>query len=52
MGTSIDVLNTIGDCYVQLGDPDNALVAWQKSLELNPNQEKIRARVQALKEKK
>jgi GWxTD domain-containing protein len=52
MGTSIDVLNTIGECYVQLGDPENALVAWQKSLELNPKQESIRARVEALKEKK
>lgn len=52
VGTSVDVLNTIGDCYVRLGDPDNAQVAWQKSLELNPNQEKIRTQVKALKEKK
>ena len=51
MGTSIEVLNSIGDCYAQLGDRDNALVAWQKSLDLNPNQESVRARVNALKAK-
>ncbi len=52
MGTNIEVLNSIGDCYAQLGDPDNALVAWQKSLELNPKQDDIRERIKALKEKK
>jgi tetratricopeptide (TPR) repeat protein len=52
MGANLEVLNAIGDCYSRLGDPDNALVAWQKSLELNPNQEGIKARIQALKEKK
>ena len=52
MGTSIEVLNAIGDCYVQLADPENALVAWEKSLELNPNQESVKARVKALKEKR
>lgn len=29
-----------------------ALLAWEKSLELNPNQDKIRAQVRAIKEKK
>jgi tetratricopeptide (TPR) repeat protein len=51
MGTSIEVLNSIGDCYVALGDPDNALVAWEKSLQLNANQESVKARVRALKAK-
>jgi len=49
MGTSIDVLNAIGDCYVLLSDPVNALVAWEKSLELSPNQENIKQKVKALK---
>ncbi len=49
MGTSIEVLNSIGDCYVKLGDPDNARVAWERSLELTPNQESVRARLKALK---
>jgi tetratricopeptide (TPR) repeat protein len=51
MGTSIEVLNSIGDCYAALGDSVNALVAWGKSLELNPNQESVRARAQAIKAK-
>lgn len=51
MGTNLEVLNAIGDCYARLGDPENALAAWQKSLELNPNQESVRTRMRALKEK-
>lgn len=51
-GTNIIVLNAIGDCYVRLGDTAAALVAWEKSLELEPKQEGLRERVRALKEKK
>jgi GWxTD domain-containing protein len=51
-GTNIAVLNAIGDCYFQLGDAAQALVAYEKSLELNGNQDKIKAQVKALKEKK
>ncbi len=50
-GTNINILNYIGDCYYQLGSKDEALVAWQKSLELNPKQEKIRKLVDSLKKK-
>jgi len=51
-GTNIVILNSIGDCYFQLGNMAEALLAWEKSLELNPNQDKIRAQVKAIKEKK
>lgn len=51
-GTNISVLNAIGDCYSQLGNIAEALFAYEKSLELNPNQEKIKALVKSLKEKK
>jgi GWxTD domain-containing protein len=51
-GTNIFILNAVGECYYQLGNAAEALFAWEKSLELNPNQEKIRALVKALKEKK
>jgi GWxTD domain-containing protein len=51
-GININLLNTIGECYFQLGKPDAALVAWQKSLEINPNQPQIKKSVEALKEKK
>jgi GWxTD domain-containing protein len=50
-GTNINVLNAIGECYYQLGNFPEALVAWRKSLELNPNQEKIKALVKSVQEK-
>jgi GWxTD domain-containing protein len=51
-GTNINVLNAIGDCYYQLGNFEEALIAWEKSLELNPKQERISSLVKELKEKK
>ena len=52
IGTNIFILNAIGECYYQLGNMAEALLAWEKSLELNPNQEKIKSLVKSLKEKK
>jgi GWxTD domain-containing protein len=51
-GTNIQILNSIGECYYQLGDSQEALVAWEKSLELNPKQEKIKKMVDSIKQKK
>ena len=51
-GTNISLLNSIGDCYVKLGNAADALVAWEKSLEIEPNQPALRDKVRALKEKK
>jgi tetratricopeptide (TPR) repeat protein len=51
-GTNLSILNAIGECYVAIGDVREALVAWEKSLQLNPKQEELRKRVQQLKEKK
>jgi GWxTD domain-containing protein len=51
-GLNINLLNAIGECYFQLGEPGEALAAWQKSLEINPNQPQIKKNVEALKEKK
>jgi tetratricopeptide (TPR) repeat protein len=48
-GTNILILNAIGDCYFTLGDLDEALYAWEKSLEINPNQEKIQEKVNSIK---
>lgn len=50
-GNVVEILNSIGDCYFELGNKDQALRAWEKSLEANPNQERIRNRVEELKEK-
>jgi tetratricopeptide (TPR) repeat protein len=52
LGTNLNILNSIGDCYRQLGDLPEALLAYEKSLEIDPNQAKIKALVNSLKEKK
>ncbi len=51
-GTNLEVLNAIGFCYASLGDKEKALEAWERSLEINPNQEKIKKLVTSLKEEK
>ncbi len=51
-GTNINILNSIGECYYPLGNIEEALIAWEKSLELNPKQENIRKLVDSLKQKK
>ena len=50
-GTNIAVLNAIGECHVKLGSPVEALVAWERSLQLEPNQPDLRKKVNALKDK-
>lgn len=49
-GANLNVLNAIGECYYKLGNFKEAIVAWEKSLELNPNQEKIRKLVNSIKQ--
>ncbi len=49
-GASIAVLNAAGESSLALGDKAAALVAWEKSLELDPNQPKLKERVKTLKE--
>jgi len=41
-GNVVEILNSIGECYINLGDHKQALRVLQKSLEINPNQEKIK----------
>jgi len=48
-GAAIAVLNRIGDCYFKLDNTAEALVAWERSLQLDPNQPGIRDKVKALK---
>lgn len=50
-GANIDILNYLGTCYYQLGNREEAVRAWTKSLELSPNQETIRALLESLKKK-
>ena len=45
-GTSL--LNALGDCYQRLGEREKAIEAFQRSLEVDPEQEPIRERLAAI----
>lgn len=51
-GTNVSVLNNLGECHLALGQNGEALTAFEKSLQIEPNQEKIKAYVKTLKEKR
>lgn len=51
-GLTIDALNALGTCYYRLGNPQEALAAWEKSLEMNPEQTEVKKMVEFLKEEK
>jgi len=51
-GTNLNVLNSIGECYYRLGNIEEALIAWGKSLEIDPKQEKLKKTVESIREKK
>lgn len=51
-GVSFRVLNSIGECYLQTGNHKEALRAWEKSLEINPNQPEIKRKIEEIKSKK
>ncbi len=51
-GTNVSVLNALGDCHLALGETAEAAAAFQKSVEIEPNQPKIKAALAALKDKK
>lgn len=50
-GLKLSVLNSIGECYLKIGDKENALTAFEKSLEINPNQEEVKRIISLLKGK-
>jgi GWxTD domain-containing protein len=50
-GANVDIINFLGTCYFQLGNREEAIKAWTRSLELSPNQDKIRALLESLKKK-
>jgi len=51
MGTNLMILNSIGECYFLLGNIDEALIAWEKSLEIDSNQEVIKEKIKSIREK-
>ncbi len=48
-GINFNLLNSLGECYYRLGSIDEALAAWEKSLEINPNQPEIEKKIKAIK---
>ena len=51
-GTNLNVLNSLGECYYRLGNIEEALIAWEKSLEIDPKQEKLKKTVESIRKKK
>jgi len=50
-GVNAVLMNSMGECYEGLGKSQEALAAYEKSLQLSPDQPEIRKRVEALKKK-
>jgi tetratricopeptide (TPR) repeat protein len=50
-GLNLEILNLLGTVYYQKGNFAEALRAWQRSLEINPDQENIKKLVQSIEEK-
>jgi tetratricopeptide (TPR) repeat protein len=48
-GINSNLLNSIGECYYHLGMWDEALAAWEKSLEINDRQPDVKEKVRILK---
>jgi hypothetical protein len=51
-GATFYILTFLGQCYYQTGRAQEALAAWEKSLELNPDQEEIRKIVEVLRKRR
>lgn len=50
-GASYEILNSIALCHYQSGNNKEALKAWEKSLEIKPNQERIKESIEFLKDR-
>lgn len=50
-GINAVLLNSIGECYEGMGRTAEALSAYEKSLELSPDQPQVRKRVEALRKR-
>ena len=46
----MEILNRLGACFLQIGDKDQALKAWKKSLEVKPDQENIKKLIEKIRE--
>ena len=50
-GVNAVLLNSAGECYVGLGKTKEALMAFEKSLELSPDQPEVREKAEKLKKR-
>jgi Flp pilus assembly protein TadD len=50
-GVNASVLKALGESYLGLGKRAEALAAFEKSLQLSPDQPEVRAKVEELKKK-
>jgi len=50
-GVNAALMNAMGECYEGLGRTEDALAAYEKSLQLSPDQPRIKARADALRKK-
>ncbi len=48
-GNVVEILNSIGYSYLELGNQEQALLAFEKSIEINPQQEQIKAQIEKIK---
>jgi Flp pilus assembly protein TadD len=48
-GNVVEVLNAMGECYLELGDKDLAAKAFKQSLEIKPDQERISELLKSIK---
>jgi tetratricopeptide (TPR) repeat protein len=48
-GVGIDLLNSLGECYFNLGIMEDAFDAWKTSLEINPDQPDIKRKIESIK---
>jgi GWxTD domain-containing protein len=51
-GASFRILNSIGECYFQIENHREAIRAWEKSLEINPDQPEIKRKIEEIKNRK
>lgn len=48
-GASFQILNSVGQCFHELGNIKEALRAWEKSLEIKPDQPEIKEKIEEIK---
>lgn len=48
-GSNYSILALLGNCYYQLGNREEALKSWERSLQMNPNQEELKKMIESIR---